>query len=132
MDVVLAAIPAYGHVYPLMPLAREVRSAGHAVTLATGRPFPGVLDVDTVPAFPEHATLRWAEAETRRAHPDLVVLESGHVGAAVAAHVLDVPAVAVAVGLWDAFGTASSRRSGCWRTWTSSCTTAARATRSAP
>ena len=137
MDVAFAAIPAYGHVYPLMPLARELRSAGHAVTLATGRPFLGVLDVDTVPAFPEHATLSWAEAETRRAHPDLrglefgiamfaditanttagmlldlwerrrpdlVVLESGNVGAAVAAHVLGVPAVALAVGLWDAFG----------------------------
>lgn len=140
MDVAFAAIPAYGHVYPLMPLARELRSAGHAVTLATGRPFLGVLDVDTVPAFPDHATLSWAEAETRRAHPDLhglefgiamfaditanttagmlvdlwdrrrpdlVVLESGNVGAAVAAHVLGVPAVAVAVGLWDAFGPAT-------------------------
>jgi UDP:flavonoid glycosyltransferase YjiC (YdhE family) len=137
MDVVLAAIPAYGHIYPLMPLAGALRTAGHDVTLATGRPFLGVLDVDTVPAFPEHATLSWAEEETKRAHPDLrgrefgiamfgditanttaamlldlwerrrpdlVVLESGNVGAAVAAHVLGVPAVAVAVGLWDAFG----------------------------
>ena len=120
MDVVFAAIPAYGHIYPLMPLAGALRTAGHDVTLATGRPFLGVLDVDTVPAFPEHATLSWAEEETKRAHPDLrgrefgiamfgditanttaamlldlwerrrpdlVVLESGNVGAAVAAHV---------------------------------------------
>ena len=40
--------------------------------------------------------------EERR--PDLVVLESGNVGAAVAAHVLGIPAVAVAVGVWGAFG----------------------------
>jgi UDP:flavonoid glycosyltransferase YjiC (YdhE family) len=36
--------------------------------------------------------------------PDLVVLESGNVGAAVAAHILGIPAVAVAVGVWGAFG----------------------------
>ena len=137
MDVVFAALPAYGHLYPLMPLALATAAAGHDVTVATGSHFHGALPLPTALAFPDHATLSWLEQETARRfvaeegigfgirmfadvaantsagtllplweerRPDLVVLESGNLGAAVAAHVLGVPAVAVAVGVWGAFG----------------------------
>ncbi|MGZ5418571.1 MAG: hypothetical protein ACXWDI_15490, partial [Nocardioides sp.] len=137
MDVVFAALPAYGHLYPLMPLATETAAAGHRVTVATGELFVDMLPLPTVKAFPDHATLSWVEQETARRHtageglsfgvrmfadvaantsaegllalwderrPELVVLESGNVGAAVAAHILGIPAVAVAVGVWGAFG----------------------------
>ena len=137
MDVVFAALPAYGHLYPLMPLATETAAAGHRVTVATGELFADTLPLPTVKAFPDHVTLSWLEQETARRHtgeegigfgvrmfadvaantsaegllalweerrPDLVVLESGNVGAAVAAHILGIPAVAVAVGVWGAFG----------------------------
>lgn len=137
VDLVFTSIPAYGHVYPLMPLAEAAAEAGHRVTVATGRPFLDVLPFPTYRCFPDHASLSWAEGETARRHPelrgfefgiamfgditanltaemllerwsderpDLVVLDSGDVGAAVAAHVLGIPAVAVAVGLWGPFG----------------------------
>lgn len=137
MDVVFTSIPAYGHLYPLMPLAEAAAGAGHRVSVATGRPFLDALPFPTYPCVPDHVSLSWAEQETARRHPelrgrdfgvamfgdvtanvtaetllarwadeppDLVVLDSGHVGAAVAAHVLGVPAVAVAVGLWGPFG----------------------------
>lgn len=137
MDVVFTSIPAYGHLYPLMPLAVAAADAGHRVTVATGRPFLDALPFPTYRCVPDHVSLSWVEEETARRHPelrgrdfgvamfgdvtanvtaevlleawadkppDLVVLDSGHVGAAVAAHVLGVPAVALAVGLWGPFG----------------------------
>ena len=136
-DVAFAALPAYGHLYPLMPLALATAAAGHRVTVATGAHFVDALPLPTVQAVPDHVTLSWVEQETARRHdpaaglgfgvrmfadvaanataegllarwdeqrPDLVVLESGNAGAAVAAHVLGIPAVAVAVGLWGPFG----------------------------
>ena len=140
MDVVFAAIPAYGHLYPLMPLAEATAAAGHRVTVATGSPFCDALSLPTTRVLEDHVSISWVESEARRRHPeaqgreiglaifaditanltasgllaawaehrpDLVVLESGNVGAAVAAHVSGVPAVAVAVGMWGPFGTGS-------------------------
>jgi UDP:flavonoid glycosyltransferase YjiC (YdhE family) len=140
MDVVFAALPAYGHLYPLMPLATATADAGHRVTVATGVHFVDALPLPTVKAFPDHVTLSWLEEQTALRHhaeeglgfgtrmfadvaantvaegllalweerrPDLVVLESGNLGAAVAAHVLGIPAVAVAVGVWGPFGPAA-------------------------
>lgn len=137
VDVVFTSIPAYGHLYPLMPLAAAAADAGHRVSVATGRPFLDALPFPTYRCVPDHVSLSWVEQETARRHPelhgrdlgvamfadvtaniaaevllehwsdkppDLVVLDSGHVGAAVAAHVLGVPAVALAVGLWGPFG----------------------------
>jgi len=43
-----AAIPAYGHLYPLMPLALACARAGADVTVATGQPFLGRLPLPTV------------------------------------------------------------------------------------
>jgi UDP:flavonoid glycosyltransferase YjiC (YdhE family) len=137
VDVAFAALPAYGHLYPLMPLALATAEAGHRVTVATGALFADRLPLPTVKAFPDHATLSWVEQQTAERfvaeegvgfgvrmfadvaanvsaesllpqwderRPDLVVLDSGNLGAAVAAHVLGIPAVAVAVGVWAPFG----------------------------
>ena len=43
MRVVFASLPAFGHLYPLLPLALACRDAGHEVTVATGAPFLGQL-----------------------------------------------------------------------------------------
>lgn len=43
-----ASIPAYGHLYPLMPLALACARAGAEVTIATGPPFLGRLPLPTV------------------------------------------------------------------------------------
>jgi UDP:flavonoid glycosyltransferase YjiC (YdhE family) len=140
VDVVFTSIPAYGHLYPLMPLAEAAAGAGHRVSVATGSPFCDALPLPTVRVLEDHVGIPWVEAEARRRHPeaegrdlgiaifadvtanltasglleawdayrpDLVVLESGNLGAAVAAHVAGVPAVAVAVGVWGPFGTES-------------------------
>jgi len=137
VDVVFTSIPAYGHLYPLMPLAEAAAGAGHRVSVATGRPFLDALPFPTYRCVPDHVSISWVEQETARRHPelrgadfgvamfgdvtanvaaevllerwarerpDLVVLDSGHVGGAVAAHVLGIPAVALAVGLWGPFG----------------------------
>src|SRR5688500_11687073 len=39
MRILISSRPAYGHVYPLMPLALAARDAGHAVDFATTGPF---------------------------------------------------------------------------------------------
>lgn len=41
MRVVVASLPAYGHLYPLMPLAQAFALAGHEVVVAVGDPFLG-------------------------------------------------------------------------------------------
>jgi hypothetical protein len=38
MRVLLAALPAFGHLYPLLPLATALRDCGDDVVLATGDP----------------------------------------------------------------------------------------------
>lgn len=61
MKIVFASVPAYGHVYPLMPLALACRDDGHDVEVACGPPFSGRLPVSTVEGFPEELTLSAAE-----------------------------------------------------------------------
>jgi UDP:flavonoid glycosyltransferase YjiC (YdhE family) len=39
LTVVLSARPSFGHVYPMMPLANALRTAGHRVIFATGAGF---------------------------------------------------------------------------------------------
>ncbi|HEY5846670.1 MAG TPA: glycosyltransferase [Microlunatus sp.] len=69
MKILFAAIGAYGHLYPMMPLALAAAEAGHQVTIATGGPFLDRLPLPTVPAYTGLA-LEDVEAETRRRHPD--------------------------------------------------------------
>lgn len=71
MKIVLAAIPAYGHLYPLMPLALACAEAGHEVTVAVGPPFLGRLPLPTIPQQPPEMELDAAFTETKRRNPGL-------------------------------------------------------------
>ena len=75
MKIVVASIPAYGHLYPLMPLALACADAGHDVTVAVGPPFLDRLPLPTVPQQPVDLDLGAAFAETRRRNPGLEGVE---------------------------------------------------------
>jgi UDP:flavonoid glycosyltransferase YjiC (YdhE family) len=49
VKVVLAALPAFGHVYPLVPLALALERTGAEVVFATGEEFASRLPARTVP-----------------------------------------------------------------------------------
>jgi UDP:flavonoid glycosyltransferase YjiC (YdhE family) len=71
VKIMFAALGAYGHLYPMMPLAIACADAGQEVVIATGKPFLERLPVPTVAGYPEALELDWAIEETRRRHPDL-------------------------------------------------------------
>ena len=71
MKIVFAAIPAYGHLYPLMPLALACDAAGHEVTVAVGAPFLGRLPLPTIPQQPTEMGLDTGFAEAERRDPGL-------------------------------------------------------------
>jgi UDP:flavonoid glycosyltransferase YjiC (YdhE family) len=71
MKILVASLGAYGHLYPMMPLALACSEAGHEVTIAVGEPFLGRLPLPTVPCYPPHHDLDSTTEETRRRHPDL-------------------------------------------------------------
>jgi UDP:flavonoid glycosyltransferase YjiC (YdhE family) len=73
MRIMFCSLPYFGHVLPLVPLARACAEAGHDVTFATGGPLLGRLPVRSVQAYPER-TLDDAEAEVKRRHPELADL----------------------------------------------------------
>jgi UDP:flavonoid glycosyltransferase YjiC (YdhE family) len=66
-----ASLGAYGHLYPMMPLALACADAGHDVVIATGEPFLGRLPLPTVPGYPRSLQLDWSLSEARRRHPEL-------------------------------------------------------------
>ncbi|MEU6105776.1 glycosyltransferase [Streptomyces flaveolus] len=146
MRILFAGAGNFGHVYPLLPLAKAARAAGHEVFFATGeqlhpavtaaglQPVPagrsvpegfmeaarsrGLLaagDADLKPQDVPPQVLadlhvevfgsvlpRWVTedltAALDRLRPDLVVYEALNPGAAFAAHLAGVPAVAHGVG----------------------------------
>ena len=71
MKIVFASISAYGHLYPMMPLALACAEAGHDVTVAIGEPFLGRLPLRTVRGVPGGVDLDWVVGETKRRHPDV-------------------------------------------------------------
>ncbi len=71
MKIVVAAIPAYGHLYPLMPLTLACVDAGHDVTVACGPPFLDRLPVPTVLQQPADFDLGAAFGEAERRQPEL-------------------------------------------------------------
>jgi UDP:flavonoid glycosyltransferase YjiC (YdhE family) len=139
MKIVFSGLPAYGHLYPMLPLAQACAEAGHEVTFATGEPFVDRLPLPTMRSvvgvkfteFEQEVARRYPEimagmpatalqfptklfgevcAEHTAANlipafsrikPDLVVYEVADVGAAVAANVLGIPAVAFGLGQWN-------------------------------
>jgi len=66
-----ASLGAYGHLYPMMPLALACADAGHEVVIATGKPFLDRLPLPTVPGYPVTLEIAWAIQEARQRHPDL-------------------------------------------------------------
>lgn len=70
MQILFAAIPAYGHLFPLLPLVSACADAGHQVTVATGEPFLDRLAWPTVRGMPADAKLDAVVEQTRRRHPD--------------------------------------------------------------
>jgi len=52
VKIMFASLGAYGHLYPMMPLALACADAGHEVAIATGKPFLGRLPLPTVPGYP--------------------------------------------------------------------------------
>ena len=65
-----ASLGAYGHLYPMMPLALACREAGHDVLVATGPPFVDRLSLPTVSGVAWTTTIDEWIAETRRRHPE--------------------------------------------------------------
>lgn len=57
MRVTFSAIPAFGHVFPLVPLASAMAAAGHDVTFAASSDFAGRLPGRVVQGVPEGLTL---------------------------------------------------------------------------
>jgi UDP:flavonoid glycosyltransferase YjiC (YdhE family) len=71
VKIMFASLGAYGHLYPMLPLALACAAAGHEAVIAVGPPFLGRLPLPTVPAYPPTLELDWAVQEARRRHPDL-------------------------------------------------------------
>lgn len=96
MRVLFSGRPAYGHLYPLMPLALALREGGVEVVFGTGREFR-----DRVAAlgFETHEVGRsilWAEEEAIRQDPSLAELPQQHktrLGAVMFSRILPPPTV---------------------------------------
>ncbi len=70
MRIHFAAIPAYGHVFPMVPLAAAAQAAGHDVLFFCGDDFAGRLPVPVVTGVPASLTLGVAEREAVAAAGD--------------------------------------------------------------
>lgn len=51
MKLLITSLPGYGHLCPLIPLARAVQTAGHKVAFATSRAVAGTLVPTDLPVF---------------------------------------------------------------------------------
>jgi UDP:flavonoid glycosyltransferase YjiC (YdhE family) len=66
VKVVLAALPAFGHVYPLVPLALALERAGAEVVFATGEEFASRLPARTIAGVEGSWTFSEATSEIKR------------------------------------------------------------------
>lgn len=60
MRLLFSCLPAYGHAYPMVPLALAARDAGHEVLFATGDPFRDNLAAFGLGTIPAGITIREA------------------------------------------------------------------------
>lgn len=72
MQILFTSRPAFGHVFPLMPLALAARSAGHEVIFASGEAFIPRLEGWGFPARKVGVDLDWAFGETAARFPELM------------------------------------------------------------
>ena len=70
MRLLFSCRPAYGHLFPLVPLARAARDAGHEVVFATGPTFVDQVRELGFEAHPAGISVGEAETEARRRHGD--------------------------------------------------------------
>jgi hypothetical protein len=63
--ICFSAIPAFGHVLPMVPLAAAAAAAGHEVSFVASAHFDGRLPVPVWSGVPEGMTLQDAEEEVR-------------------------------------------------------------------
>ncbi len=57
MRILFRSLPAFGHLYPLMPLAMAARAAGHDVVFSTAGEFVGRLEALGFPVFRAGTTI---------------------------------------------------------------------------
>ncbi|GAB2838234.1 glycosyltransferase [Lentzea nigeriaca] len=74
MRILFSCRPAYGHLFPLIPLARAAKSAGHDVVFATGRGFVDQVRDLGFPVHPAGMSVGEAETEARRRHGDAEIV----------------------------------------------------------
>ena len=67
-----ALLPAFGHVYPVMPLVEATQAAGARVHVAVGRPFNGNLPVPTVLGTDVDPAVTSVRDLTREQFPEVV------------------------------------------------------------
>ncbi|WP_161962448.1 glycosyltransferase [Nocardioides speluncae] len=70
MKLAFAAIPAFGHVLPMVPLAEAATRAGHEVTFVADTKFAGRLPVPVLQGVPEGQTLADVTVEAKAAMLD--------------------------------------------------------------
>jgi UDP:flavonoid glycosyltransferase YjiC (YdhE family) len=75
VKIVFASLPAYGHLYPMLPLAEACAAAGHDVAVAVGEPFLTELPFPTVQGIREGVTLRDLRQEAMRETPAATGIE---------------------------------------------------------
>lgn len=73
MRILFSCRPAYGHLFPLIPLARAAQRAGHEVVFATGPSFVEKARALGFEAHPSGISIADAEEEARRRHGDAEV-----------------------------------------------------------
>jgi UDP:flavonoid glycosyltransferase YjiC (YdhE family) len=91
MKVLFCGRPAYGHLYPLIPLAMAFQSRGDEVSFATGDKFVPRLEALGFAAYPVGRSILWAEEEAIRRHPGFEKLtgpDKAHLGAAMFSEML--------------------------------------------
>ncbi|GGU13272.1 glycosyl transferase [Lentzea flava] len=75
--ILFSCRPAYGHLFPLIPLARAARDAGHDVVFTTGPSFVDQVRGLGFAAHPAGISIGEAESEARRRHGDADVATLG-------------------------------------------------------
>jgi UDP:flavonoid glycosyltransferase YjiC (YdhE family) len=75
MKLLITSLPGYGHLCPLIPLARAVKAAGHEVAFATSKSVAGTLIPEDLTVFesgPDWHEADFAHDTALRSHPTIL------------------------------------------------------------